>query len=566
MIHISNDELKKVLVEPGFVDGKQFSEAITHAKNKGGTVIDALLELGLIAEEALYQMVADYYKLPYLELKKSKIPPETLSLIDEFDATSQHLVPVSKKGNVIQVAIDDPVNIEGIRYVEQKTGLQVEPVLVTPHALQDSLALYKGSVTKEFAKIIEESIKESEGKEGDAAELAQDLPIIRILDTMLEFAAAQGASDIHIEPLEDSVLVRYRIDGLLRDVITLPKQTHVAIIARIKILSNLKIDETRLPQDGRFNFMLDEQRVAVRVSVAPVFYGEKVVMRLLNESQRVLTLEELGVSARGAEMIREQTSKAHGMILSTGPTNSGKTTTLYTVLHMLNDSTVNISTIEDPIEYDIRRINQIQVNTKIELTFASGLRSLLRQDPDVIMVGEIRDEETADLAVNAALTGHLVLSTLHTNDAAGAIPRLIDMGIEPFLLASTVNLVIAQRLVRRICSMCVQQIKVTPEMIKSMKVSLGIHEDDKNFKPPLQIYEGKGCEECHGTGYRGQVGIFELMNVDVTINDLILKVVDAQTIREQAKKNGMITLLQDGMDKVQAGTTTIEEVIRVIKE
>ena len=442
---------------------------------------------------------------------------------------------------------------------------------------------YQESLQAEFGEIIKKEAGEikkiPEGEEiEEKAELekkAQELPIIRIVDTLLKHAILQRASDVHIEPTEKEVLVRYRIDGILHDAMTLPLATKSGIVARIKVLSNLKLDEHRLPQDGRFKIETEDYKYSVRVSILPVFNGEKVVMRLLPEKARGYSLEGLGLRGEALEWVQEALRKPVGMILVTGPTGCGKTTTLYSMMEILNTPQVNISTIEDPIEYRMPRINQTQVNPKIGLTFAAGLRALLRQDPDIIMVGEIRDRETASLAVNAALTGHLVLSTLHTNSAAGAIPRLIEMGVEPFLLSSTLNLVLAQRLVRRLCE-GKEKYKLTPNQLRNLKKYCDLKriekvlKEEKILKPKetlkdLEFFRPKPSKECP-EGYRGRIGIFEVLRVTESIKNLIYQRATSDEIQKRAQKEGMRSMIEDGFSKAAQGITTIEEVLRVIIE
>jgi len=412
----------------------------------------------------------------------------------------------------------------------------------------------------------------------DLRKMAKELPVVKIVDTFLEYAIYENASDIHIEPLEDEIIVRYRVDGILKDVMNLPKKILPGVVARLKVLSNLKIDEHRLPQDGRFKIENEEYKLSFRVSIIPVFNGEKVVMRLLFESAKPLSLEALGLRRDALKVVKLNINRPHGLILSTGPTGSGKTTSLYSVLNILNTPEVNICTIEDPIEYHMPRINQSQVAPKIGYTFANGLRSLLRQDPDIIMVGEIRDSETAEMAIHSSLTGHLVLSTLHTNDASGAIPRLIDMKIEPFLVASTLNVVIAQRLVRKICSNCIESYYLDRATLSNL-------EGQVNFKKILEImaregaiasakiepdtllfYRGRGCSQCNDTGYRGRLGIFEVLEVNEAIQILIAKKASGEEIGRQAVSDGMVRIIEDGFYKAKMGLTTIEEILRVTKE
>jgi type IV pilus assembly protein PilB len=426
--------------------------------------------------------------------------------------------------------------------------------------VSQALLQYKKGIRREFEKIISTNVKKTGTvKEEEAAKAATDLPVIKILNTILEYAIAEHASDIHAEVLEEELIVRFRVDGRLRDIANLPREVAPAIVARIKILSGLKIDEHRVPQDGRFKYEYGGESLALRVSIVPGFFGENVVLRLLFESARPLSLGELGLLGSGLEMVREGIKKPHGMILVTGPTGSGKTTTLYSILNILNDVGVNICTIEDPVEYSIHRVNQMQVNTVTGLTFAVGLRSLLRHDPDIVMVGEIRDRETVDMAIHAALTGHLVLSTLHTNDAAGAIPRLLDMGAEGFLVASTVNLVIAQRLVRKLCPSCIKRQKADAATLKLLK----------QYRPKVKstdIFRSVGCEECGNTGYRGRVGVFEVLKVTPEIRELVVGKVSGAEISKLASKQGMGSMIEDGLDKIFSGLTTIEEVLRAVRD
>jgi len=455
--------------------------------------------------------------------------------------------------------------------------------LTSPESIKNALSQYQKTLEAEFGEIIKEEVKgikpikeeEIVEEKAELQKAASELPVIRIVDTLLKHAILQRASDIHIEPMEKEVLVRYRIDGILRDAMILPKLIQPGIVARIKVLSNLKLDEHRLPQDGRFKVESEDYKYSVRVSILPVFDGEKIVMRLLPETARAYTFEALGLRGESLEWVQNNLRRPVGMILVTGPTGSGKTTTLYAMLEILNTPGVNISTIEDPIEYRMPRINQPQVNPKIGLTFASGLRALVRQDPDILMVGEIRDNETAGLAINAALTGHLVLSTLHTNTAAGAIPRLIDMKAEPFLISSTLNLILAQRLVRRLCPER-EKYKLTESELKNLAKYcdlnriLEIFKEEKIIKPgetfkDITFYRPKKSKECPD-GYRGRIGIFEALPITQSIKELIVKGATSDQIQAQAQKEGMKTIIEDGFLKAAQGITSIEEVLRVIIE
>ena len=456
---VSQKQLKLFLLDSNLVSDKDISDAEKTAKKNNGDIGEILVKEGKIDDDNLRRMEAYILGIPFVNLKDEKIDFEILSLIPEPIARNHNIIAFKKTGKELEVAMLDPENLETIDFIKKKSNLKILPRLTNSKSIKSALGQYQKSLQAEFGDIIQkeaESLKilEEEGEEGeesDLKKLAEDLPVIKIVDTLLRHAILQRASDIHIEPMENKVLARYRIDGILHDAMTLPKNVALGIVARIKVLSNLKLDEKRLPQDGRFKIETKQEKVSFRVSVLPVYTGEKVVLRLLHENAKGFSLEVLGFQEKQIDFVQHAIKRPTGMILVTGPTGSGKTTTLYTILDILNTTEVNISTIEDPIEYQMPRINQTQVKPAIGFTFTSGLRSLVRQDPDIIMVGEIRDNETASLAVNAALTGHLVLSTLHTNSASGAIPRLVDMKIEPFLLTSTINVIIAQRLVRKLC-------------------------------------------------------------------------------------------------------------------
>ncbi len=517
---------------------------------------------GLLSEANLGKLIAEYFHLPFADLKTKLIPEAVLKTVPEKIARKFQLVPLKTTDTELHVAMNDPQDLEAIEYLKRQTGLIVIPYYATNQDLSRGLAQYKSNIKREFASIIAQNVKEVGGKTStlDITSAATDLPVVKILNTLLEYAEAEKASDIHIETLETEVLIRFRVDGVLRDVMNLPKTIHAAIIARVKILSSLKLDEHRIPQDGRFKFPIDGQAIALRVSIIPGFYGENIVLRVLTETARPLSLEELGFTHANLSIVQTAIKQPHGMVLVTGPTGSGKTTTLYSLLNILNTSKVKICTIEDPVEYGIHRVSQIQVNTQTGLTFAKGLRALLRHDPNVIMVGEIRDKETAEIGIHSALTGHLVLSTLHTNDAPSAIPRFLDMGAEAYLLASTINIVIAQRLVRQICQTCIVDYQPPSEVVNELARQLG--KTDLNQK----YYRGKGCDECGQTGYKGRIGVYEVCEVNGKIRDLIVARSTSDDIREQAINDGMVSIFQDGMNKVAAGITTIEEVLRVVRE
>lgn len=584
---LDQTKLKQTLIKNKILSAEDYEKYLEKSQDEKTELIDFLIAEKIIKGEKIYQAIAKELGLPFIDLKEKTVPKDILLIIPEPIATSHQIVAFDKNNKEVKIACLDPDDLQTFDFIQKKTNLELKLHLTTPDSIQEVLKQYHKGLEAEFEELTKKSpglgtkikTKKEEKKGGeDLEKLAQDLPIIRIVDTLLEYAIFESASDIHIEPEEKEVAVRYRVDGILRKVMNLPKKTLPGIVARIKILSNLKLDEHRLPQDGRFKIQTDEYKISFRVSIIPVFDGEKVVMRLLNESNKILTLEQLGLQEKSLAIVKQNINKPHGMILVTGPTGSGKTTTLYTIMNMLNKPGVNITTIEDPIEYRMPGINQSQINPKIGYTFANGLRSFLRQDPDIIMVGEIRDNETADIAINAAMTGHLVLSTLHTNDAATALPRLDDMKVEPFLIASTVNIIIAQRLVRRICDKCKESYKIGKEMEKEIETAFNIPDlmaalakhgainSGKKSLSSMEFFKGKGCKQCGGSGYKGRVGIYEVLEITEEIAGMILNRASSEEINNKAVEQGMITLTQDGFMKVKQGVTTIEEILRVTKE
>jgi type IV pilus assembly protein PilB len=582
-MHIEDSQLNKFILDSNLVSKADLELAQEESEKSGSRLGDVLVKNGKITQDNLRRMQAYVLGIPFVDLKNRKIPFETLSLIPEPVARNHNIVAFKKDNDTLEVAMLDVDDLSAIDFVKKKVNLRIVSRLTDSESIKNAIIQYQKSLKAEFGDIIQKesdtlkTIAEETGEgatEEDLKKIAEDLPVIRIVDTLLKHAIIQNASDIHIEPMEDQLLVRYRIDGMLHDAMVLPRNAEASITARIKVLSNLKLDEKRLPQDGRFKIDMNGEKVSFRVSLLPTYYGEKTVMRLLRESVSGFTLEYLGFHGEGLERIHHATTLATGMILTTGPTGSGKTTTLYTILDILNQPDVNISTIEDPVEYQMKRINQTQVKPDIGFTFASGLRTLVRQDPDIIMVGEIRDNETASLAVNAALTGHLVLSTLHTNSAAGAIPRLLDMKIEPFLLVSTIEVIVAQRLVRRLSEHKEKYTLTKDErntlgktvdldrVLKALKeekiVKAGDDWDDISFWRPIASKDDDG--------YKSRVGIHEVLKVSQGIKDLIMKGATATDIEAQAKKEGMLTMIEDGIFNAVQGNTTIEEVLRVISE
>ena len=572
-------------MDSGLVPVEEVEKADKETEEKKLDLGEILVKKGKISADDLRRLEAYILGVPFVNLEKEKIDFDILSYIPEPTARSHNIIAYKKDGETLEVAMLDPHDIETIDFIKKKSSLKVLPRLTTEESIKNALRQYHKSLEAEFGDIIKKdsiSIKTiaDEGKKtGKEAEelkkMAEELPVVRIVETLIQHAILQRASDIHIEPMEKELLVRYRVDGILHDTMDLPQNISDAVIARIKILSNLRLDEKRLPQDGRFKIETPEEKVSFRVSILPVYNGEKAVLRLLREDVKGFSLEVLGFFERQTDALHKAIRRPHGMLLATGPTGCGKTTTLYTLLDIINTPQINISTIEDPIEYQIPRINQTQVKSDIGFTFAQGLRSLVRQDPDVIMVGEIRDNETASLAVNAALTGHLVFSTLHTNSAAGAVPRLLDMKVEPFLLASTVNVIIAQRLVRMLCSNK-KEYKLTKDDLAELaeevdlKKALQILKDEKAVKPDaewkdISFYKPEPSADC-ADGYKSRIGIHEILEVTDTIKNLIIGNATSDQIEDQAKKEGMISMFEDGILKAAQGLTSLEEVFRVTRE
>jgi type IV pilus assembly protein PilB len=580
---IEDKEIKKLLeAEKLIKTADDFKKLVKGAQDSQLSLEDFLFEQKIINEETLYEKYAQSKELKFINLKDKTIRQDILQLIPEPIALNHEIIAFDADKEKIKIATLEPGDLQMLEFIKKKTNLEPEVYLTTPSTYHKIFRQYHKSLQTQFEDLAARQ-QRTLGKDGNEdkeklEELAQDMPVVRIIDSMLEYAIFEEASDVHIEPADKEVAIRIRVDGILRNVMTLPKKIQPGLIARVKILSNLKLDEHRLPQDGRFKIETDEYKISFRVSVIPVFDGEKVVMRLLNESGRILSLEQLGLQTSALDGVKKNIAKPHGMILVTGPTGSGKTTTLYTILNILNKPEVNITTIEDPIEYRMPRINQSQVNPKIGYTFAGGLRAFLRQDPDIILVGEIRDEETAEISVNAAMTGHLLLSTLHTNDAATAVPRLQDMNIPSFLIASTTNVIIGQRLVRKICMNCIVSQTLEKEalgeidkrfdMPELMKVlsKVGSIASSREQLNSLLFYKGKGCGKCAHTGYKGRIGIYEVLEVSPEIVKLIMQKANSAEIKKEAVKNGMITMAQDGFIKAKNGITTIEEILRVTKE
>ncbi|MCH8049222.1 type II/IV secretion system protein [Patescibacteria group bacterium] len=547
-------DLRKIITSSKLLSSTDFKEAQLKAKISKTPLEKYLIAKGLVAEDDLYKKAAELYELPTILLEKTLVPSSVLDLIPENIAGKYQMAPFKLSDDELHVATCLSPNLQILEFIERKEDVQIRLFFAPPSSVHAILAQYRKDIEAEVEKV------DTAGKE---------LDVVSLIDGIIGNAIKEGASDIHIEPKELKTLVRYRKDGILHDIISLPKEIHAGVVTRIKILSNLRVDEHRLPQDGRIHLSGPGYRVSIRVSIVPILDGEKVVMRILHQEKRFAGLDELGLQPGALAMIEKEIQQAQGTILVVGPTGSGKTTTLYTLINLINKPGINISTIEDPIEYSLEDINQSQVKPEIGFTFAAGLRSFLRQDPDVIMVGEIRDEETAEIAMHAALTGHLVLSTLHTNDAPSTLPRLLEMGIPPYLMATTISLVIAQRLVRRICTQCKHEVSITEAQKKQIETELGINVKDilsrhgiKN--PMLTSCKGEGCELCHGTGLKGRVGIFELLDNTPEVYAAILREASSREMYEIARKQGMMTLAEDGVLKILKGMTTFEELMRVL--
>ncbi|MBI2028154.1 MAG: type II/IV secretion system protein [Candidatus Levybacteria bacterium] len=554
---ISNDQLKSLILKTGLIDERGYAKIEAEAKSADRTISEILIERDVISDENLGILIGDFLKIPFIVLAKTAIAPDVFNIVPEKMARKQKVIPFTRDSSGVKLAMADPFNKELAQMISKKIGLPVIPYLATEQDIYNTLRIYRKDLQKTFNLMVKSEI-------GTGAGTINDVPMTKIVDLLINYAYQDKASDIHIEPEEKDSLVRFRIDGVLHDVLFLPKNLHDQIITRIKILSRLRTDEHLSPQDGKMRMVLEEEEIDIRVSILPVTEGEKAVLRLLSSRFRKFSLMDLGMNEKDLKKVTNAYKKSYGMILSTGPTGSGKTTSIYAILKILNTREQNITTIEDPVEYRIKGVNQINVNAKTNLTFASGLRSILRQDPNIIFVGEIRDSETAGIAVNASLTGHLVLSTLHTNDAATALPRLLDMNIEPFLVASTINVIIAQRLVRRICEMCKGSISITKEELLQNLPS-DIIEKQIGSKRSVTIYQGIGCKICHFTSYSGRVGVFEVLGMTEAIRDLVAKRSNADVILQKAKEEGMTTMLDDGLEKVLKGVTTIEEILRVTK-
>ncbi|MEK7208741.1 MAG: GspE/PulE family protein [Patescibacteria group bacterium] len=557
------DKLRELLVTAGLVTGADFEAATAEAVAAQRPLWEVLVDKDLIRDGDLGKLVAEAFGWRWLDLRREKVEPKILQQVPELVARHRGVVALARGPNGIRVGLTDPSDLATIHFLEKRLGDRILPFFITQRDFAEALTNYKGSLKSEFETTLQQVLDEHSRRE------ERDENTIKLVDLLLRYGHQNKASDIHLEPYRDKVLVRFRIDGVMHDIWSVPKSLSDIVLTRLKILARMRTDEHRAAQDGKLQFQAREETVDVRVSIVPVTEGENAVLRLLSEQSRKFSLTDLGLAEGDLIKVKRAIENPHGMILVTGPTGSGKTTTVYAVVKILNTRDVHISTIEDPVEYDIEGISQIQVNPKTNLTFALGLRAIVRQDPDIIVVGEIRDEETAGIAVNSALTGHLVLTTLHANDAATTLPRLLDMKIEPFLVASTVNVIIAQRLVRKVCDRCrisapptaeaLAQIEREPELKRAFRAR------GYSRLSRLVFYRGGGCELCSQTGYQGRIGIFEVLEMTDKIKALVVARASSNEIVKAARKDGLTIMLEDGLDKVLIGLTTLEEVLRVTK-
>ena len=564
---IGTTRLGEMLVKANLITEGQLKEALALQSSQGGRVGTHLVKLGYLSEDDITAFLSRQYGVPSINLNQYEIDPSVLKLVSNEMASKHLIVPVSRTGNVLTVAMADPSNIFAIDDIKFMTGFKVEPVVAAETAIKNALNKYYDStgavedILKGFDDGGIETLKEGEEEDQvNLAELqsalAEDAPVVKLVNLVFSEAIKKGASDIHVEPYEKALRVRYRIDGILYEAMAPPLKLKNAITSRIKIMASLDIAERRLPQDGRIKMKVQNKEMDFRVSSLPTLFGEKIVLRLLDKSNLQLDMSKLGFEPGAMKDFETAILAPYGMILVTGPTGSGKTTSLFSALNRINTPENNIMTAEDPVEFNLRGINQVQMKAEIGLNFAAALRSFLRQDPDIIMVGEIRDYETAEIAIKAALTGHLVFSTLHTNDAPSTISRLLNMGVEPFLVSSSTNLIVAQRLVRKICKECKEEVKVPPAVL----VELGFTPDEAKT---VKLSRGKGCPACNETGYKGRIALYEVMAIRENLKELILEGASTSELREQARKNGMKTLRESGLAKIREGMTTIEEVMRV---
>ncbi|MFN2569994.1 MAG: type IV-A pilus assembly ATPase PilB [Gemmatimonadales bacterium] len=557
---MTQDKLGEILVREGLITQEQLKKALLEQKSSGMRLGYTLVKLGFIEETEVSKMLARQYRMPAVDLSRFEVDAKILKLIPPDIATKHSVLPLKREGRTLTVAIADPNNVAAIEDIKFITRCDVFPVIAGEYTLRNAIERYYQQSDAQLQSLLKsveqeddlEVVEDQEDEDVKAQDLADDAPVVKLINGLLTDAVKRGASDIHIEPFEHEMRVRYRVDGALMEVMKPPIKMRAALTSRVKIMAQLNIAERRVPQDGRIKLKMGARVIDFRVSTLPVLFGEKIVLRILDKGNLTLDLKTFGFETRAEHDLLKAIENPYGMVLVTGPTGSGKTTTLYSALSRINQIDVNIMTAEDPVEYNLLGINQVLVKNDVGMTFAAALKAFLRQDPNIIMVGEIRDLETGSIAIKAALTGHLVLSTLHTNDAPSTITRMVDMGIEPFNVASAVNLIAAQRLVRRICKECKQQHEYTPEEMHAFGI-------DKNVGP---FFKGAGCDTCAGTGYKGRQGLYEVMALTSPLRREILKGASTEELRDLAVKEGMLTLRMDGMMKVKKGVTTLEEVVK----
>jgi len=553
------DKLGEILVREGLITLDQLKKALTEQKGTGMRLGYTLVKLGFVEETEVTKMLARQYRMPAVDLSRFEVDPKILKLLPPDIAVKHTVLPLKREGRTLTVAIVDPNNVTAIEDIKFITRCDVFPVIAGEYTLRNAIDRYyqqSDAQLQSLLKSVEEAdvevVEEEQEEDVKAQDLAEDAPVVKLINGLLTDAVKRGASDIHIEPFEHEIRVRYRVDGALQEVMKPPVKMKAALISRVKIMAQLNIAERRVPQDGRIKLKFGSKVIDFRVSTLPVLFGEKIVLRILDRGNLALDLKTFGFEAKAEADLLKAILNPYGMVLVTGPTGSGKTTTLYSALSRINTMEVNIMTAEDPVEYNLLGINQVLVRNDVGMTFAAALKAFLRQDPNIIMVGEIRDLETGSIAIKASLTGHLVLSTLHTNDAPSTVTRMVDMGIEPFNVASAVNLIVAQRLVRRICSGCKEEHQYSPEEMHAFGL-------DPKLGP---FFKGTGCDTCNGTGYKGRQGLYEVMALSSALRRMVLKGASTEELREQGVKEGMLTLRMDGLIKVKRGITTLEELVR----
>ncbi|TRZ96367.1 type II secretion system protein GspE [bacterium] len=562
------ERLTEILINSKLISEEDLNKALEAQREKGGRLSDIIISLKFIKEKELISILSEGLGFPLIDLKRFKIDPEIAKIVPLDIARHYQIVPVSRIGNTITLAMADPLNIFAIDHVAALTGFKINPIISPSQDILQTIELFYPDATggvienlvKEMAASSIELIREEKEilpSDQELDRLSRETPVIKITNMIFEEAVKKKSSDILIEPLDKKIRIRFRIDGMLQEIPALPKNMHASIVSRIKVITNLNIAEHRLPQDSRFKAKMLDKEVDFRVSIIPSSFGEKVAIRILDKSQAMLEIEKLGFNDYAVRKLKEVSKQPHGMILVCGPTGSGKTTTLYSILKFLDSPEKNIVTVEDPVEFQLEGINQVTISPKIGLTFASSLRSILRQDPNVIMIGEIRDYETVDIAIKSALTGHLVLATLHATTSSGVISRLMNMGVEPFMINSSLVCVVAQRLVRKICNYCKEAYTIKEEIVRKLKLDLA----DSNKQ--IEFFHGKGCSHCFNTGYSGRISIAEILLLNSRIRELILSRDQEHFIKQQARKDGMKTLREEGLDAALKGITTLEEVLRV---